>query len=103
VKKPFGQKLVGSVTTRLKLAPGALAKATFVLAWCLPNLKFDRLPPGRFYSKRFARAAAVVEYVSKNYERLSRETRLWHQTWYDSTLPFWFLDRTFLNTSILAS
>jgi non-lysosomal glucosylceramidase len=103
VKKPFSQKLVGSVARKFKLAPGASAKATFVVTWFLPNLKINRLPPGRFYATKFNSAHAVANYVAKNLTRLAGDTRLWHDTWYDSTLPYWFLDRTFLNTSILAS
>ncbi len=101
--KPFGQKLAGSLTRKMKLAPGASAKATFVLAWHMPNLKLNRLPPGRYYATRFDSALAAARYVRDHFTRLSSQTRLWHDTWYDSTLPYWFLDRTFLNTSILAT
>lgn len=102
-RRPFGERLVGALSRRLSLRPGASATVTFLVAWHFPNLRMDKLPPGRFYAKRFASALEVADYVSRNYRRLSRETRLWHDTWYDSTLPYWFLDRTFLNASILAT
>jgi uncharacterized protein (DUF608 family) len=87
-----------------KIAPGASAKFTFVLAWHFPNLTLARLGKvGRHYATRFASAAPVAEYIADNYTRLEATTRLWRDTWYDSTLPYWFLDRTFLNTSILAT
>ena len=100
---PFGGKLVGALLARFKLAGGSEKKVTFLLTWCLPNLKLARLPPSRHYATRFTSASTVARYLAKNFERLTQATRLWHDTWYDSTLPFWFLDRTFLNTSILAS
>jgi non-lysosomal glucosylceramidase len=101
--RPLGQRLVGALTRKMKLAPGASGKATFVLTWHMPNLKLGGLPGGRHYATRFASAYAVAQYVQDQFPRLSSQTRLWHDTWYDSTLPYWFLDRTFLNTSILAT
>jgi uncharacterized protein (DUF608 family) len=91
----------------MRLDPGQAASATFVVAWHFPNLSLPgtKLPAdlGRHYATRFGSAAAVADYIASNHDRLARETRLWHRTWYDSTLPRWFLDRTFLNTSILAT
>ncbi len=97
------QPLIGALGRTLTLKAGDSATVTFLVAWHLPNLKMDRLPPGRFYGQRFSSAKAVADYVAANFDRLAGQTRLWHDTWYDSTLPYWFLDRTFLNTSILAT
>jgi len=103
--RPFGQKLVSAVTRKLALKPGESATVTFVLTWHFPNLQLDpvRGSSGRHYAKRFASAATVADYIADNFDSLAGQTRLWHETWYDSTLPYWFLDRTFANASILAS
>jgi non-lysosomal glucosylceramidase len=108
--KPFGAKLIGGVGRKLRLAPGAQGEATFVVAWFFPGLMRGTLGPlqdieqlKRSYAKRFQSAAEVASYVARKFVRLSSQTRLWHQTWYDSTLPYWFLDRTFAPICTLAT
>jgi uncharacterized protein (DUF608 family) len=102
---PFADKLSGVLGRKLQLAPGESARVTFVLAWHFPNLSLGGplLKAGQHYATKFASAPAVAQYVADQFDRLAGQTRLWRDTWYDSTLPFWFLDRTFLNTSILAT
>ncbi len=105
--RPFGTKLEGALVRTMKLEPGQEASVEFAITWHFPNLALPgtHLPAdlGRHYATRFSSAVDVARYISKNLARLAGETRLWHQTWYDSTLPHWFLDRTFANTSILAT
>ncbi len=101
--KPFDQKLAGGMSRSMTLEPGAEAKATFLITWHFPNLTMPRLPGGRHYAKRFHSAVDVVRYLAEHFDLLAQQTRLWHDTWLDSTLPYWFLDRTLINVSTLAT
>jgi uncharacterized protein (DUF608 family) len=110
VAEPFGRRLAGALGRRWKLQPGEQAEATFVLAWYFPALppgRFDRLTGAkglrRSYANRFDSAAAVARHLAAHFDDLAGQTRLWHRTWYDSTLPRWLLDRTFLTLCNLAT
>lgn len=103
-------KLAGAVGRRLTLAPGEEADAAFVVSWFFPGLRRQTLGPlqdvgklRRSYANRFRSAADVTRYIGRDFERLSGQTRLWNRTWYDSTLPYWFLDRTFAPICTLAT
>ena len=100
---PFDAKLVGAIGRTLKLKAGESATVHFVVAWHFPNLTVAGRLKGRHYAKRFQAAKDVAHYVAQNFDWLSSVTKLWRNTWYDSTLPYWFLNRTFANTSVLAT
>ena len=110
--KPLSEKLVGALARTLSLAPGTEAKVSFVLSWWFPyygkvtgemTAITDISKLRRRYALRFDGAEAVARYVTENFTRLAGDTRLWNRTWYDSTLPYWFLDRTMVTVDCLAT
>ncbi len=98
------ERLTGAVLARVGVAGGAAATADFVVAWHFPNLALKQIPDrGRFYATWLGSAGEVVDYVRARFASLAGTSRLWKRTFYDSTLPHWFLERTFLNISCLAT
>jgi non-lysosomal glucosylceramidase len=98
---PLAERLTGSLGRKLRLQGGESVVVTFAIVWNFPNL--TRPGAGRHYASLYKDSAAVADYLAGNAEKLYDYTRLWRDTWYDSTLPYWFLDRTFANASTLAT
>ena len=101
--KPVGELLRGVVGRTLTLRAGEEETIVFVLSWWLPNMRRDDAPVGNRYATRFDDAGAIAAYVTQQLERLTNETRLWHRTYYDSTLPHWLLDRLHSTAANLAT
>jgi uncharacterized protein (DUF608 family) len=105
------RSLAGTVTVPLSLQPHASVSARFVLSWHFPvpdrqSLSFltDIATLRRHYARDYPSARAVAADLAAALPRLEHETRLWVQTWYtDSTLPHWFLERTFATASTLST
>lgn len=85
-------------TPMIELAPRAKRTFTFVLTWHFPNRD-----EGNMYANWFDSAADAAHYVCDNLKRLRGDTHLWHDTFYDSTLPHWLLDRLHSTVSNLAT
>jgi len=105
-----GEQLCGSLSETIQLKPKETKEITFVISWYFPNMILrknniiENENIGRSYKKRFQNAKEVAVDIASKYEGLYRKTTAWRETFYeDSTLPHWFLNRTFVNTSILAT
>ncbi len=92
-ERRLDQRHRGALGTQWKLKPGETANITFVVAWHMPNMYFRNELVRNQYAGRFSNAAEVAAYVAANEALLTSQTRLWHDTYYDSTLPHWLLDR----------
>ncbi len=105
-ESPDGRTWNGAVSVAMHLEPGETRREVFVIAWHFPNRYVNwgqtgfgiadtksRFWLGVEYANRFHSAADVLRYVEDEFDRLVRETRLYRDTLYDTTLPYWFTDR----------
>ncbi len=112
---PFGQKLMGAVGREFILAPGETKTVDFCISWYFPYLNQQEKETGQLlrlkdikflklhYANRFQSAGEVAAYLQKNFDHLAGLTRQWNKVWYDSTLPYWLLDRTFIPINCLST
>lgn len=101
------QPLMAGVQVSRHILPGKTDVCEFMISWHFPNVgKRINIPDartGHYYLNKFKNAVAVADYVAAHYKELSAATQQWAKTWYDATLPWWFMERTFLNISAMAT
>ncbi|HLO79676.1 MAG TPA: GH116 family glycosyl-hydrolase [Chitinophagaceae bacterium] len=105
IEKKFAEQLIAAVVSSNQIQPSTTVTADFVYTWHFPNLRLHKAiqDKGRYYNNWFKSASAVAGYVVANFPMLSSQTRLWKNTWYNSTLPWWLLERSLVNISTLST
>ncbi|MCP4641821.1 MAG: hypothetical protein GY851_15365 [bacterium] len=104
----------GTLSARLWVPAGGTATARFVLTWNVPNChNYWKESCGcgtaackpqtwkNYYATQFKDAADSATYCLTNWDRLERETRLFRDTLFRSTLPAPVLDAVSANISVL--
>jgi len=105
----FSNMQVGAFTVQRTIKPKEVSQISYAISWHFnnphPKLRqhLKDAQSGYWYGAKFSDAAAVINYYLINREKLDKETMLWQETWNDTTLPSWFMDRTFVNIGTLAT
>ncbi len=115
---PFDETLLGATGTTITLQPGETQTINFLLSWFFPNRpqeygeggNWNKPIPttgpaiGNMYANWFNHSLDVANWLQQNFERLHRETMLFHDTYYNqSTLPYWLNQRIMMPVSTLAT
>ena len=111
-----GRTWNAAVAPSVTVQPGESQTITFVLAWHFPNRYVNwgqshlgmpdadsRFFEGAMYTNWFGSALAVVEHIRDNLDDLSDASRLYRDSFFDSTLPAPVLETISTQTSILRS
>ncbi len=86
----------------VSIEPGGQVELRFALAWRYPNLYRDDQRVGRIYETLATSSADIAVSLLRGREDV-HTADTWVQTYYDSTLPRWLLDRVGSTVSILAT
>lgn len=100
---------VGAYTVKRIIKPTETSQISYAISWHFnnphPKLKahLKDAQNGYWYGAKFNDAVAVIDYYLAHRQKLDGETLAWQKTWNDTTLPHWFMDRTFVNIGTLAT
>jgi len=110
--KPVGDEnsKVGSLGVPVNLEPGQSQTVTFVIAWYFPIMTVPRSWWGKptvswrnYYATQWNSGLDVARYTIRNLERLEKDTRLFQETFFSSTLPGVVLEAVSSQLCILRS
>ncbi len=99
VSHAIGAKRCSAVASSIRLAAGETRNLTFLVTWYFPN----RVNVGNMYGNWFQSSIEVADYVMRHQDRLARDTKLFREVYYDTTLPHWLNTRLLMPVSILAT
>ena len=89
----------GAVASSARLGPRKKATFTFLVTWYFPNRK----PHGNMYANWYGGSLEVARHIAANFKRLHGDTHLFRDTYFDTTLPYWFVHRVGMPVANLAS
>ena len=96
---PRGETHNGAVRIPLTVKPGEKRTANFAWAWHLPGGPRST----HMYENSFGKADNVCKYADEQLRAPCRDTRLFHDTFFAGTLPYYVLDRLSSQCSTLAT
>ena len=113
-RRPLGTPQCCAVASGVRIDPGREKQMTFLVTWYFPHRnQWNRVPIGNIcstgdpvghrYATWFDSSVAVADHIAANFERLYRETRLFRDTYFDTTLPYWFVQRIGMPVSTMAA
>ncbi|MGJ8676699.1 MAG: GH116 family glycosyl-hydrolase [Akkermansiaceae bacterium] len=97
------QPALASIGRKLTLEPSESKTVSFAISWRFPNVRYGTsfgkkgTSAGRnHYATLWNSASEAAGQVASREAELYGTTKKWIDTWYDSTLPYWFLERAFI-------
>jgi len=104
-ERDLAQSSFASMGRKLMLKPGESKTVSFAVSWRFPLLRYGTgfgmgpkaTAPGRnHYATLWSTATEASSQLASRENKLYGTTKKWVDTWYDSTLPYWFLERAFI-------
>ncbi|UZO80290.1 GH116 family glycosyl hydrolase [Aquimarina sp. ERC-38] len=114
-KKYTSDKAIGSgLSSTVSLTPNETKEITFLISWYFPNYyengrRYEQLMNeapglvGHLYNNWYQHSFDVATYVTNNFDSLYNNTKLYRDTYFDTTLPYWLANRISMPLSTLAA